>query len=120
MAGRGIQDISKIGIKFDNSSYNTNTWYTLTSTLDKRSSVLIINQGVSNDMATGIVYVSLRSDATVESAAVTTSSVIALKAGDSYDDDLDDNIRINVQGDTLNVVCYVQELDRPMASGDTF
>ena len=121
MADKGIQNISKAaGIKFDGVTYVKDTWYTLTNQLSRRNTTLIVNQGVNNDMATGILYMSLREDATLETAAVNTASVMVLKAGDSYETEIDNNIRINVQADTTNVVCYVQELDAPLSLGDTY
>lgn len=105
------QNFEKTGYKFDGITHNINTWYLHTNASADRKFVWIVNNGVNNDLATGVVYVSIQEGGTVETAAVTVATILPLGAGDSMTISIRDNIRISVQGDTTNLNCLIYEYD---------
>lgn len=107
------QTINKIGVQFGTggSKKAVDTWHQITNGDIKRSNVLIANQGTDNDLTNGTaVFLSVNSDDAAETVSVTTGpTLLALGVGDTLDIDWGDDVTINVQCATADVVLYIEE-----------
>ena len=111
---RGKQDISSdASIKLDGITYLVDTWYKLTSQLNKRQSIFIRNQGVDNDLVTGNVWLTFNNTGDTETVSITNAKVTKLGPGESFaiSPGLTEDITVNVQGDTLNGNINVIEIE---------
>jgi hypothetical protein len=99
------------GIKFDGSPYSINTWYNILETMGKKEQIEIINQGVNNDLETGKLYISTRTDNVTETASINAPRIIPFFPGDNkiveHDEKIRKNIKIWVLADTLNLCCNI-------------
>ncbi len=113
----GTQDVNTtLSTHIDNTgTFDIDTWYSKApTTATRRLWVTIANNGVNNDMATGILYLTFRNDATTETAAATAENVLVMNAGDSRTFPCDNTIYVNIQADTANMRIYIEELDSPV------
>jgi len=104
--------LKKLDIKITAAGYAKDTWHKIAPDLEDRVKVLIANNGVDNDLLTGMLYLSLVEGSTLETAAITESGVIPLEAGDSREMVIDSGIYLNVQGDTEDMNIYIEELEK--------
>lgn len=101
---------NKGGVKFDGVTYLKNTWYKIEEATCQKKEITLINQGVDNLLDEGTVFLSIRTDALVETGAVTGAGIIPLFPGDSfavtYDTLWSHPKSIWAQADTDNLVIY--------------
>lgn len=88
------------GIKFDNVEFNINTWYKVLEEDSFNNNILLANQGVNNNLTTGVIYISLRNDDDNETVDINDPKLITLFPGDNFRVDYDS--KIWAQADTLN------------------
>jgi len=107
-----VLDFVKTGYKFDGVSYNIDTWYLHENKIVNRKTAWIMNNGVDNDLSTGILYISVHEEEEVETAAITSETILILNAGDMVVIHMKSNVHLSIQGDTTDINCLIYEFTK--------
>jgi hypothetical protein len=95
--------------KFDNATYNTDTWYKHTFLNDTINVIVIKNNGVKNDGLTGLLYLTYRTDDAAETKSITDAGIRVLKPGDEVTKSVSSDMRVNIQANKLNMCVIIEE-----------